>query len=51
VRNFINDAGIPAVTFGPGDIANAHAFNESIEIDDLVKGATILRRMAEKLLL
>ena len=51
VRNFINDAGIPAVTFGPGDIAQAHAFNEFIEIDDLVKGTEIILGLAEKLLL
>ena len=49
VRNFINDIGIPAVTFGPGDIAQAHAFNEFIRIDDLVKGTKIVLGVAEKL--
>lgn len=32
VRNFINDAKIPSVTFGPGDFHQGHTFNESIEI-------------------
>ncbi len=51
VRNFINDAGIPAVTFGPGDIAQAHAFNEFIKVEDLVKGTRVILGVAEKLLM
>ncbi len=51
VRNFINDAGIPAVTFGPGQIAQAHAFNEFVAIEDLVRGARIILGTAERLLL
>lgn len=51
VRNFINDAGIPAVTFGPGDIAQAHAFNEFIEVEDLAKGTKIILGVVENLLL
>jgi succinyl-diaminopimelate desuccinylase len=42
VRNFINDAGIPAVNFGPGDIQQPHTFNESIEIQQVVDCAKIL---------
>ena len=51
VRNFINDAGIPAVTFGPGDISQAHAFNEFIKVEDLVKATQVILGVAEKLLL
>jgi len=42
VRNFINDAKIPAVTFGPGDVRQAHTFNESIEIKQIVECIKIL---------
>jgi succinyl-diaminopimelate desuccinylase len=42
VRNFINDAGIPAVNFGPGDIQQPHTFNESIEIQQVLDCAEIL---------
>ncbi len=42
VRNFINDAKIPAVTFGPGDVHQAHTFNESIEIQQIVDCVKIL---------
>jgi succinyl-diaminopimelate desuccinylase len=42
VRNFINDAGIPAVNFGPGDIQQPHTFNESVEIQQVVDCAKIL---------
>jgi len=42
VRNFIIDAKIPTVTFGPGDIRQAHAFNESIEIQQIADCVRIL---------
>jgi succinyl-diaminopimelate desuccinylase len=42
VRNFINDAKIPAVTFGPGDVHQAHTFDESIEIQQIVDCVKIL---------
>jgi succinyl-diaminopimelate desuccinylase len=42
VRNFINDAGIPAVNFGPGDLQDPHTFNEKIEIRQLVDCIKIL---------
>jgi len=42
VRNFIKDAGIPAVTFGPGDLKQPHTFNESIEIQQIPDCAKIL---------
>ncbi len=51
VRNLINDAGIPAVTFGPGEINQAHTFNESIAVDDLLNAVRVLLGAAAELLL
>ena len=51
VRNFINDARIPAVTFGPGEIEQAHTFNESIKTDDLLQGVRVVLGLANKLIL
>jgi succinyl-diaminopimelate desuccinylase len=42
IRNFINDAGIPGVNFGPGDLKQPHTFNESIEIQQILDCAKIL---------
>ena len=50
VRNFINDARVPAVTFGPGSIANAHAIDEFIEISQLVDCTKVLVALAIDLL-
>ena len=44
MRNFVNDAGIPAVVFGPGDVRQAHRPDEYVEIDQLVKSYNIIRR-------
>ncbi len=38
---FLNRAGIPAITIGPGDIRVAHALNEYVAIDELVDAAKI----------
>jgi succinyl-diaminopimelate desuccinylase len=46
VRNLVNDGGIPSVTFGAGDIAWAHAFDERIEIDALETAARSLALFA-----
>lgn len=42
VRNFINDAKIPAITWGPGDPIKDHAIDESIEISQVVDTAKVL---------
>lgn len=39
-------AGIPAVVFGPGDIAQAHTKDEWIELDQVDRAAEILYRLA-----
>jgi succinyl-diaminopimelate desuccinylase len=51
VRNFINDAGISAVTFGPGEIDQPHTFNESIKVEDLLNGVRVVLGVADKLIL
>ncbi len=38
---FLNRAGIPAITIGPGDVSVAHAVNEYVEISELVAAAKI----------
>jgi len=50
VRNFINDARIPAVNFGPGDLQNPHTFNESIEIRQIADCMKILLSAMTELL-
>jgi len=50
VRNFVNDANIPAVTWGPGDPSRAHTVDECIEIDQVVKATRILVLTIMKLL-
>ena len=50
VRNFINDANVEAVTFGPGEPNQPHTFNESIEIDEVAKCIKILLLTANELL-
>ena len=38
VRNFVNDAGIEAITWGPGDLAQAHTYDEYVELADATAG-------------
>lgn len=41
-----NEAGIPAVCFGPGDISLAHAAEEFVEVAQIERAAAILTRLA-----
>jgi acetylornithine deacetylase len=36
---FLNAGGIPAISYGPGDIRVAHAYDEYVLIDELVTAA------------
>jgi acetylornithine deacetylase len=39
---FTNHAKIPAVLYGPGDVANAHTVDEYIQIDEIVTATKVL---------
>ena len=49
-RNFVNDAAIPAVTWGPGRLEEAHTVDESIALADAARGRTILTATLRELL-
>jgi acetylornithine deacetylase len=42
----LNEAGIPAVCFGPGDISLAHAAEEYIPLDEIDRAAAVLTAFA-----
>lgn len=42
VRNFVNDADVEAITWGPGELAQAHSFNEHIELSEAATGYEVL---------
>lgn len=47
---FLNEAGIPAVCFGPGSIAQAHSAREWVPVRELEVGARVLTRFTEAFL-
>jgi acetylornithine deacetylase len=44
----LNEAGIPAVCFGPGDISLAHAAEEYIPLDEIDRAAAVLGALASR---
>jgi acetylornithine deacetylase len=42
----LNDAGIPAICFGPGDIALAHADEEWVATDEIERATRVLTHLA-----
>jgi acetylornithine deacetylase len=42
----LNSAGIPAICFGPGDIALAHSAEEYVPVDEIEKATAVLERVA-----
>jgi acetylornithine deacetylase len=45
LRLFTNHAQIPAVLYGPGDVADAHTVNESVELEEVVSASKSLACM------
>ena len=46
---FLNQAGIPAVCFGPGSMDQAHTDDEWIEMDEIIRCASVLETFARRL--
>jgi acetylornithine deacetylase len=42
----LNEAGIPAICFGPGDISLAHAAEEYVRIDEIERATLVLAALA-----
>jgi acetylornithine deacetylase len=42
----LSAAGIPAICFGPGDIALAHAAEEYVEVEEITIATRVLTRLA-----
>lgn len=51
VRNLVNDAGIEAVNFGPGNVAECHCADERVEIKQLEGCARVIADVADGLLI
>ena len=50
VRNFVNDADIEAITWGPGDISRAHTYDEHIDLSAAADGLDALLGAAREVL-
>lgn len=50
VRNFINDAGTEAITWGPGDITQAHTHDEHVDLAAAADGLDALLGAAREVL-
>jgi acetylornithine deacetylase len=42
----LNDAGVPAILFGPGDISLAHSAEEWVNVEEVERAARVLERLA-----
>jgi succinyl-diaminopimelate desuccinylase len=50
VRNLVHDAGMEAVTWGPGSLAEAHTVDESVDLDAAADGYVILHDALDELI-
>jgi acetylornithine deacetylase len=46
----LNEAGIPAVCFGPGSIAQAHSADEWVDVDEIRRATRTLTRFSRAFL-
>lgn len=51
VRNLVNDAGIDAVNFGPGNVVECHCPNERVEVQQLENCAKVIADVVENMLM
>jgi acetylornithine deacetylase/succinyl-diaminopimelate desuccinylase-like protein len=42
LRFFTNQLGIPAVLYGPGDVAHAHTVDEFVEVEDVITATKVI---------
>jgi succinyl-diaminopimelate desuccinylase len=49
-RNFCVDAGVPAVTWGPGNLDQAHAADESIDLAEAAVARDVLEATVRELI-
>lgn len=50
MRLYIHEGEIPAILYGPGDIRQAHATNESIAVSEIVQAARVITAAAARYL-
>jgi succinyl-diaminopimelate desuccinylase len=50
VRNLVNDAGMEAITFGAGNVAECHCSNERISLEQLRDAALVTAKVATEFL-
>jgi succinyl-diaminopimelate desuccinylase len=51
VRNLVNDAGIDAVNFGPGNVAECHCADERVSVSQLGNCARVIADFADEFLM
>ena len=51
VRNLVNDFGIEAVNFGPGNVAECHCADERVELDQLTITANVIADAAAEMMI
>lgn len=50
VRNFVNDADVEAITWGPGELGQAHTYDEHVDLADAATGLRTLKAALRELL-
>ena len=50
VRNFVNDAGMEAITWGPAELSQAHTYDEHVDLVAIEDGLEALVAASRELL-